>query len=94
LGPTADIKTSYDDDEPAPPPAKEEQAEPEPEPSYPAAQPTDAYSSAQQHSAADSMMNDAGGQGFGDGNSYGGDGDMGYGAPEESHEPVGMKEDG
>ena len=39
-------------------------------------------------------MNDAGGQGYGGGNSYGEDGDMGYGAQEESHEPVGMKEDG
>lgn len=39
-------------------------------------------------------MNDAGGQGYGGNNGFG-DGGMGYGGGrEESHEPVGMKEDG
>lgn len=40
------------------------------------------------------MMNDAGGQGYDASNGYGGDGGMGYGGQDDSHEPVGMKEDG
>jgi hypothetical protein len=87
------MNTSYDDDEPAPPSAQQAPAA-EPEPSHPAAQSTIASVSAQQQAAGDAMMNDAQGQGYGNGNDYAGEGDMGYDAQEESHEPVGMKEDG
>jgi len=84
----------YDDDEPAPPQAAEAPAPAEPEPSYPVAQHTDAHTSVPQQSSNDAVMDDAGGQGYGANNGYGGDSGMGYGGREESHEPVGMKEDG
>lgn len=67
----------------------------EPEPSQPVAQPIDTQAQIPQQQNDDAVMNDgAGGQGYGMSNGFGGDMGGSYGGREESHEPVGMKEDG